>query len=79
MGRVVLTFKKNEKEEKIEEFLDNKVSASAYLKEVVWDIINGNLVRADMLNQGKLEDDISKYKKNKSEEVKKPKVGGFNR
>ncbi|WP_343349204.1 hypothetical protein [Terrisporobacter petrolearius] len=50
MSRVVLTFKNNEKEKKIEEFLEQKVSASAYLKELVWDVINGNIVSENGIN-----------------------------
>ena len=40
MSRVVLTFKNNEKEKKIEEFLDSKLSPAGYLKELVWEVMN---------------------------------------
>ncbi|SCJ49443.1 Uncharacterised protein [uncultured Clostridium sp.] len=42
MSRVVLTFKNNEKEKKIEEFLDGKLSPAGYVKELVWAVMNGN-------------------------------------
>lgn len=41
MSRIVLTFKNNDKEKKIEEFLDSKLSPAGYLKELVWAVMNG--------------------------------------
>lgn len=75
MSRVVLTFKNNEKEKKIEEFLEQKVSASAYLKELVWDVINGNIVSENGINNVV----ISKEENKEEKKYQKPKVGGFNR
>lgn len=40
MSRIVITFKNNEKEKKIEKFLESKLSASAYIKELVWSELN---------------------------------------
>lgn len=42
MSRIVLTFKNNEKEKRIEEFLDAKLSPAGYVKELVWAVMNGN-------------------------------------
>ncbi len=41
MSRIVITFKNNEKEKKIEEFLDSKLSPAGYLKELAWAVMNG--------------------------------------
>ena len=75
MSRVVLTFKNNEKEKKIEAFLEEKVSASAYLKEVVWDVINGKIVSGNGINNV----GISKEENKEEKKSQKPKVGGVNR
>lgn len=40
MAKILLTFKKNEKEKAIEKFLEDKISATAYLKELVWEKMN---------------------------------------
>lgn len=51
MSRVVLTFKNNEKEKKIEEFLDSKVSPAGYLKELVWEVINNGQISIPVILQ----------------------------
>lgn len=51
MTRVVLTFKNNEKEKKIEEFLDSKVSPAGYLKELVWEVINNGQISIPVIVQ----------------------------
>ena len=66
MSRVVLTFKNNEKEKAIESFLDNKVSASAFIKELVWEAMNNDTTK-----------DNVKFEDKKNEKKIKPKVGGF--
>lgn len=40
MAKILLTFKNNEKEKAIEKFLEDKISATAYLKELVWEKMN---------------------------------------
>lgn len=69
LTRIVLTFKDNEKEKKIEEFLTSKLSSTMYIKELVWDVMNNNQIKTT--NKDKEEPP--------SEEVVKPKakVGGF--
>lgn len=42
MSRIVLTFKNNPQEKKIEKFLDSKLSPAGYIKELVWAVMNGN-------------------------------------
>lgn len=69
MGRIVLTFRNNEKEKAIEEFLDNKVQATAYIKELVWAVMNNQSVpNTEIALDGK---------KKEADKPQKPKVGGF--
>ncbi|WP_250674399.1 hypothetical protein LZ906_017555 (plasmid) [Paraclostridium ghonii] len=49
MSRVVLTFKNNEKEKAIEKFLDSKLSASGYIKELVWEVMNKNDIEREFI------------------------------
>ncbi|CEP39588.1 Uncharacterised protein [[Clostridium] sordellii] len=85
MSRIVLTFKNNEKEKKIEEFLENKVSASGYLKELVWEVINGNQISIPILKKEQsiqTDKDVSKEKSaelptEESLMANKKIVGGF--
>lgn len=69
MSRIVLTFKNNDKEKKIEEFLNNKVSPSGYIKELIWEVMNNGTVTI-----------ISSKTEESNQEVTKKgklKVGGF--
>ena len=69
MSRIVLTFKNNDKEKAIEDFLNNKVSPSGYIKELIWEV----------MNNGTITTILSKTEEPKQEVTKKdkPKVGGF--
>ena len=70
MSRIVLTFKNNTKEKAIESFLDSKVSATAYLKELVWEAMNNGTITVPIKSEDQ----------NQEQEVvkkSKPKVGGF--
>ncbi len=40
MSRVVLTFKNNEQEKSIEKFLESKLAPTAYIKELLWEVMN---------------------------------------
>lgn len=74
MSRVVLTFKNNDKEKKIEEFLEGKVSPAGYLKELVWEVINGNQISMPVVTKEQsiqADEDIIK------EIPKKKKVGAL--
>ena len=65
MSRVVLTFKNNEKEKKIEEFLDSKLSPAGYLKELVWEVINGNQISIPVITKEQsiqTDEDVAKEK-----------------
>ena len=85
MSRIVLTFKNNEKEKKIEEFLENKVSASGYLKELVWEVINGNQISIPILKKEQSIQSDTDIKIEKTTELpteeslmeSKKRVGGF--
>ncbi|CEP79248.1 Uncharacterised protein [[Clostridium] sordellii] len=85
MSRVVLTFKNNEKEKKIEEFLDSKLSPAGYLKELVWEVINGNQISIPVIAKEQLiqtDEDVTKEKSielatEESLMESKKKVGGF--
>lgn len=85
MSRIVLTFKNNEKEKKIEEFLENKVSPSGYLKELVWEVINGNQISIPVIAKEQsiqTDEDVTKEKSielptEESLMESKKKVGGF--
>ncbi|CEP92069.1 Uncharacterised protein [[Clostridium] sordellii] len=85
MSRIVLTFKNNEKEKKIEEFLENKVSPSGYLKELVWEVINGNQISIPVIAKEQsiqMDEDVTKEKSielptEESLMESKKKVGGF--
>lgn len=68
MSRVVLTFKNNEKEKAIESFLDSKVSASAFIKELVWTFMNNDTISECVKSENQ---------KQEYEQKNKPKVGGF--
>ncbi|CEN77467.1 hypothetical protein [Paraclostridium sordellii] len=85
MSRVVLTFKNNEKEKKIEEFLDSKLSPAGYLKELVWEVINGNQISIPVIAKEQsiqTDEDVTKEKSielptEESLMESKKKVGGF--
>ena len=85
MSRIVLTFKNNEKEKKIEEFLDSKLSPAGYLKELVWEVINGNQISIPVITKEQsiqTNEDIAKEKSTElpTEEslmANKKIVGGF--
>ena len=65
MSRIVLTFKNNEKEKKIEEFLDSKLSPAGYLKELVWEVINGNQISIPVITKEQsiqTDEDVTKEK-----------------
>lgn len=65
MSRIVLTFKNNEKEKKIEEFLDSKLSPAGYLKELVWEVINGNQISIPVITKEQsiqTDEDVAKEK-----------------
>lgn len=67
MGRIVLTFRNNEKEKAIEEFLNNKVQATAYIKELVWSVMNNK--------ETTVTDITSSEPLKNTEKPQKPKVG----
>ncbi|CEQ00298.1 Uncharacterised protein [[Clostridium] sordellii] len=85
MSRIVLTFKNNEKEKKIEEFLDSKLSPAGYLKELVWEVINGNQISIPVIAKEQsiqMDEYVTKKKSielptEKSLMESKKKVGGF--
>ena len=66
MGRIVLTFRNNEKEQAIEEFLNDKVQATAYIKELVWSVMN---------NKETTVTDITAKETLEEKKPSKPKVG----
>lgn len=85
MSRIVLTFKNNEKEKKIEEFLDSKLSPAGYLKELVWEVINGNQISIPVITKEQsiqTDEDVTKEKSvelptEESLMANKKIVGGF--
>lgn len=85
MSRIVLTFKNNEKEKKIEEFLDSKLSPAGYLKELVWEVINGNQISIPVITKEQsiqTDEDVAKEKSaelptEESLMANKKIVGGF--
>lgn len=85
MSRIVLTFKNNEKEKKIEEFLDSKLSPAGYLKELVWEVINGNQISMPVITKEQsiqTDEDVAKEKSaelptEESLMANKKIVGGF--
>lgn len=70
MSRIVLTFKNNEKEKQIEAFLDTKVSATGYIKELVWEVINNTTTTSHVV-KNEYHEEIQQA----SEQPKKKKVG----
>lgn len=66
MGRIVLTFRNNEKEQAIEKFLNDKVQATAYIKELVWSVMN---------NKETTVTDITAKETLEEKKQPKPKVG----
>lgn len=73
--RYVITFKNNDKEQKIKEFLASKVNATAYLKELCWDIMNNRTVNNTVINDTDNENITIEDKE--EQQVKKKKVGGL--
>ncbi|EAA0001166.1 TPA: hypothetical protein P1J70_002655 [Clostridioides difficile] len=61
MSRIVLTFKNNDKEKAIEKFLDEKLSATAYLKELVWEKMQEKKDNAVVEQKKEIEDPANNF------------------
>ncbi|MCC0697447.1 hypothetical protein [Clostridioides sp. ES-S-0048-02] len=61
MAKILLTFKNNEKEKAIEKFLEDKISATAYLKELVWEKMNEKKDNAVVEQKKEIEDPANNF------------------
>ncbi|MCC0682702.1 hypothetical protein IC218_20960 [Clostridioides sp. ES-S-0005-03] len=61
MAKILLTFKNNEKEKAIEKFLEDKISATAYLKELVWEEMNKKKDNAMVEQKKEVEDPANNF------------------